>query len=103
MKRKVRMPTNESQNNLMKYMANPRSFILKRWFHDILRENYGPHDEIIERVATSLATDKDMEDFGKLIGQVYQTAYMKAVNEYRDQAEKMGLTVTVGSEVQKSS
>jgi hypothetical protein len=83
------------QNNMMKYMANPKAFTLKKWFYDLLKLNYSNHDQIIERVSTSLVTEKDVEDFGKLIGQVYEIGYRKAVDDYRKQLEDMGLKIQI--------
>lgn len=78
-------------------MSNPRCFTLKRWFVELLQEKYPPDDTIIERIATSLSTDRDIEDFGKLIMEVYHKAYYRAVNDYKEQAEKMGLKIIIGT------
>lgn len=92
------MTENNAQNsNFFKYMMNPRAFTLKKWFHDLLGESYAPHDTAIERVATALTTDRDVEDFGKLMTQVFEKGYRKAVEDYRKEAERLGLTVTVVS------
>lgn len=64
---------------------------------EILKEEYPPHDMIVERISTALTTDKDVEDFGKLVMQVYHKAYNRAVSDYREQAEKMGLKVVVST------
>lgn len=80
-------------------MANPRAFTLKKWFVELLGSDYAPHDTIIERVSGSLQTEKDVEDFGKLIGQVYEKAYRKAVEDYKVEVERLGLKVSIGSSV----
>jgi hypothetical protein len=86
------------ENSIRKYMSNPRSFTLKKWFNELLQEKYGPHDHIIDRVAPSLVTEKDMEEFGKLIVEVYEKGYLKAVEDYRDQFEKMGVKINIVAE-----
>jgi hypothetical protein len=85
----------ENKNNLMKYMANPKAFTIKKWLYELLNLNYASHDQIIERVSYSLITEKDLEDFSKLIGQVYETGYKKAVEDYRKQFEDMGLKIQI--------
>jgi hypothetical protein len=85
----------EKSSSLVRYMSNPRAFTLRKWFYDLLKLNYVNHDPIIERVSTALATEKDLEDFGKLIGQVYEIGYKKAVDDYRTQIEAMGLKIHV--------
>jgi hypothetical protein len=89
------MDEKAKQSNFVKYMSNPRSFTLKRWFVELLKEGYSPHDEVIERVATSLTTEKDIQQFGKLITAVYENAYRKAVEDYRAEAEKLGIKISV--------
>lgn len=84
-----------SQNNLMKYLSNPKSYTMKRWFYDLLGIDYASHDTIIERVAVSLTTQQDLEDFGKLIGQVFEKGYRKAIEDYGKEAEKLGLRIKV--------
>lgn len=91
------MDENDKKNNYVRYMSNPRCYTIKRWLMEILKEEYTPHDMIVERVATSLTTDKDVEEFGKLIMQVYHKAYNRAVSDYREQAEKMGLKIVVST------
>jgi hypothetical protein len=91
-----------NQSNFIRYMANPRGFTLKKWFYDLLGLDSAAHDAIIDRVAAALTTDKDLEDFGKLISQVYERGYKKAVNDHKEQMEKLGLKVHLTSEPKKS-
>lgn len=86
-------------NNFVQYAANPRAFTLKKWLSQILQSRFPKHEQIVERISSSLITDKDLEDFGILIGDVYEVAYMKAVEEYRVQFEKMGINVVIDKEV----
>lgn len=86
---------NVANSNYMKYMSNPKAFTMKKWFYDLLGMEYAAHDTIIERISGTLATQQDLEDFGKLIGQVYEKGYRRAVDDYKKEAEKIGLTVSV--------
>lgn len=85
----------ETSSSLLRYMSNPRAFTLRKWFYDLLKLNYINHDTIIERISTALTTEKDLEDFGKLVGQVYEIGYKKAVEDYRAQIESLGLKIHV--------
>lgn len=89
------MEENKKRENFIKYMANPRAFTLKKWMADILKEDYGKYDTIIERIAMSLQTNTDLEELGAMISQIYDKAYRKAIDDYREQAEKLGIRVTV--------
>lgn len=83
------------QSNFAKYLTNPRSFTLKRWFVELLKENYTPHNDVIERIASGLTTEQDVKDFGKLITQIYETGYRKAIEDYKSQAEQLGLRISI--------
>jgi len=90
---------NQQSNNpnFMKYMSNPRSFTLKKWFSGILQNRFAIHENTIERVATAIITEADLEAFGKLMGELFEVGYMKAVNDYREEFEKMGVKITIGT------
>lgn len=90
------MEESKKRENFVKYMANPRAFTLKKWMADILKEDYGKHDNIIERVAMAMQTNTDLEELGALISQIYDKAYRKAIDDYKEQAEKLGIRVSVG-------
>lgn len=87
--------TEEKKSNLANYMANPRTFTIRKWMSELLKEKYAPHDPIVERIAASLVTDRDLKDFGSLITQVYEQAYRKAVSDYQTQVEQLGLKIHV--------
>ena len=93
----------QKRSNFVNYMANPKSFTLKQWFVGLLKEDYAPHDQIIERIAVSITTDKDLKDFGKLVTTVYEKAYHKAVNDYKEQAEKLGIKITITAGEEESN
>lgn len=80
--------------NLGKYVSNPRAFTLKKWFSSI-NINVEKHDIIIERIATSLTTDKDVEDFAKLVNSIFELGFRKAVEDYKDQVESLGFSITI--------
>jgi predicted dinucleotide-utilizing enzyme len=91
----------KAKNNFMNYMANPRAFTLKQWLFQLLHEHYPKHEDIADRVSTVLATQKDLEEFGAMLSQVFECGYRKAVADYAEEAAKKGLTVKVVSPHEK--
>lgn len=79
----------------MDYMMNPRGHQLKKVMFEFLKERFAANEQIIERVASSLTTDGDMKSFLKFATDIYETAYMKAVNDHRDQLEKLGIVARI--------
>lgn len=82
-------------SGLSNYMANPRAYTLKRWLYELLKEKYSPHEKIAERLGVAMQTDHDIQDLGKLLGEIFEAGYRKAVDDYKVEAEKVGLKVHV--------
>ncbi len=76
-------------------MQNPKGFAIRKWLADLLKQDYKLHDPIVERISAALVTQKDLEDFGKLVGTVYSAGFMKAFNDYKQQLEKLGLKINL--------
>lgn len=89
------MEEKDNKSQFIRYMSNPRAFTLRKWLFEILKGNYPAHDGIVERLGTAIATQKDLDDFGKLIGQIYETAYRRAIDDYKHQVEELGLKVNI--------
>ncbi len=83
------------RSNFVRYMSNPRSFTLKKWFAELLGKDFAPHNNTIERISSAIVTEQDMKDFGNLITTIYEKAYRKAVDDYREQIERLGLKISV--------
>jgi hypothetical protein len=79
----------------VEYMSNPRSHYIKQSMFQVLKERYSQNEQIIERLGVSLLTEGDCKDFLKLVTDIYETAYMKAVNDHREQLQKIGLTAKI--------
>jgi predicted dinucleotide-utilizing enzyme len=91
----------QAKNSLINYMANPRAFTLKQWLYQLLKEHYPKHEDMADRVSTVLATQKDLEDFGKMLSQVFECGYRKAIEDYAEEAAKKGISVKVVSPYEK--
>ena len=82
-------------------LMNPQSTVLKRYLFEILREKFPRNEEIIERVASALVTQGDLQGFSQLIIDVFETGYFKSLNEHKDILTRAGLKVNVVSEVKQ--
>lgn len=90
-------------NNMIKHASNPRGYALKRWLIQLIADKYPTHDSIVERVGMALVTESDLKDFGKLLGTVYEAGYMKAINDYKSQVEKLGINIHIVPEGHEKS
>ena len=64
---------------------------------EILKEKYPKHEILLERIGSALQTDKDLKEFFSLIIDVYEVGFMKAVDEHKEQLQKLGLGVKITS------
>lgn len=79
----------------MDYISNPRGHYLKQTMYEVLKERYPNNEQIIERIGVSLTTEKDLESFTKLVSDIYEIAYLKSVDDHREQLQKAGLVAKV--------
>jgi hypothetical protein len=79
-------------------LMNPQSTVLKKYLFEILREKFPRNEEIIERVASALVTQGDLQGFSQLIIDVFETGYFKSLNEHKDILTKAGIKVNVVAE-----
>ena len=79
----------------MDYFSNPRGHLLKKTMFEILQERYMHNEPIIDRLGVSLLTEGDLNAFLKLVTDVYETAYIKAVDDQREQLAKVGLSAKI--------
>lgn len=79
-------------------LQNPRGMAVKRFMFQVLGDKFPPHDDLITRIATCLITDNDMIAFNKLVNDIYDIGFTKAIAEYKkidDRLTKMGIPITV--------
>lgn len=79
----------------MDYFSNPRGHYLKKTMFDILQERYAHNEPLLERLSVALQTESDLTAFFKLIGDVYEIAYLKSVNDHKEQLQKAGLVARI--------
>jgi hypothetical protein len=86
---------------LEQLIQNPRGMALKKFMFDILKDKYGQHDDLLDRIASFLVTERDLVAYSKLISDVHEVGYLKAVADYKEQLADMGIGVTVGKKTQE--
>ena len=84
------------------YFSNIRGYYIKKAMFDVLKDRYAVNEQIIDRLGVTLMTESDINGFMKLIGDVYELAYMKAVEDHKEQLQKAGVQVRIVSPNEKS-
>lgn len=71
-----------------------RDVYLKKYFFDILKSRYSKNEKIIERILFFL-TDSDLKEFSSFVADIYETAYLKCVEDHKKSLENIGYKVNV--------
>ena len=84
-----------NQPSWVSIMSNPQGYVVKQYMANLLKEKLPPHQEILERLAATLITHNDLEAFGKLISEIYQMGYIKALKDHEEALNKLGYKVSL--------
>lgn len=68
---------------------------LHKYLLSVLEEKAGLHHNVIARLGHYIVTEQDVREFTSLIGDVYEKAYIKALQDYHKQLEAAGVRVSV--------
>lgn len=80
---------------------NPLIYGVKKHLYEMLQHRYSKNEAVIEKLATQILTEPQYEEFGNLIAAIYESGYLKAVEDHKEQLEKMGYRANVVSEPKK--
>jgi hypothetical protein len=76
-------------------MNSPQTYAIKKYLSDVLKEYYPQDDSIIDRIAKSLVTEKDLNDFNKLIVSIYTVGFAEAARQNKEMFEKLGYKINI--------
>lgn len=76
------------------FVSNNRNSYFKKYIFEILKSRFTKNERIVERIMHSL-TDTELKDFGSLVSDIYETAYLKCVEDHRKSLENIGYKVNV--------
>jgi hypothetical protein len=75
----------------------PNQFVLglHSYMHQFLGVRYDRNQDIIERIGHTLVTEADFKNFMALSVDLYESGFMRAVDEYQQKLSKLGIKVEV--------
>lgn len=72
-----------------------KSQIFKKTMYEFLKERYGKNEMILDRISHALVTDNDLHQFMTLITDVCEMGYLRAINDHKEQLNKLGISVKI--------
>lgn len=85
------------------FAQNPQAVAIKRYLFEMLKDRYRKNERYIDRVALSTVTREDYESLGALLADVYESGFMRAVEQYKENISRLGLKVEVVPEERQKS
>lgn len=77
---------------------NPQAITIKKYLFEILKERYPRNEKFIDRLAIGTSTKEDYEGLSMLIADIFETGFLRAVDQYKEHFDKMGMKVNIVSE-----
>lgn len=82
--------------NWMDMISNPKGVLIRNYMLQLLGdEKFLKHQAFIDRLAGVLPSSADIQELGQILVSVYEIAYYKALNDYREKFTKLGYDVSV--------
>lgn len=82
---------------MLDVLKNNRNIYFKKYLFEILKSKYTKNEKLVDRVLHYM-TDEDLKDFSSLVTDIYESAYLKCVEDHKKSLEKVGYKVNVVSE-----
>lgn len=76
-------------------LSNPYRLAIQKYLVQILGGRYTKYHDLMQRMTHNIVTTKDATDFGQMMVEIYEVAYMKAVEDYRGAVEAHGFKIDI--------
>lgn len=80
---------------MLPFAQNPQAVAIKKYMFEILKERYGRNSKYIDRLAAGTVTREDYESLGALMADLYESGFMRAIDQYKEQVAKLGMRIEV--------
>lgn len=77
---------------------NPFPTSLKKFLFEILGNKFEQHDIVIDKLCDNVSSPKEFERISKFIVAIYESGYLKSVEQHREILSKAGIETHVVAE-----
>jgi hypothetical protein len=82
---------------MLDVLKNNRNVYFKKYIFEILKSKFSKSERLVDRILFNL-TDDDLKDFSVLVADIYESAYLKCVEDHKKSLEKAGYKVNIVAE-----
>jgi len=82
---------------MLDLLKDNRNIYFKKYIFEILQSKYSKNEKIVDRILFNL-TDNDLKEFSALVADIYESAYLKCVEDHKVSLEKAGYKVNIVSQ-----
>lgn len=79
-------------------LTNPYKSSIVKYAQELLGTKFPKYQAVLIRAAANMVTNEDATNFSRMMVDLYEAGFMKAVNDYKKQVEAHGLRVSVRAE-----
>jgi hypothetical protein len=76
-------------------LSNPYRLAIQKYLFQILGNRYTKYHDLVQRMTHNVVTTKDATDYGQMLVEIYEVAYLKAVEDYRKNVEAHGFKIDI--------
>ena len=76
-------------------MSNQKVQAINLFLEKLIGKKLGLHQEVVQRLAIQLVTEKDLQQLAMLCNELYQEGYMKCFDHYREKLANSGINIKI--------
>ena len=82
-------------SDVMNMLTNQHMYAIKKYAFEMVKDRYPEHEELITRLCSALITEKDIEGFAKLMADLYESGFLRALEENKAALKQAGYELSI--------
>lgn len=79
-------------------ISNPYKTAILQYAQQLMKERYANYHDTILRASSTFVTQQEALKFAKMLVEIFEAGYLKAVEDYKKQVEAHGLQIKIKAE-----
>jgi hypothetical protein len=82
-------------NSFANVVSNQKIQAINLFLEKLIGKKIGLHQEVVQRLAVQLVTEKDLQQLAMLCNELYQEGYIKCFDHYREKLAVSGVKIKI--------